>query len=195
MAADTGGGESSEIVVDSVEGASQGGAFSSFLVRGRGGVACGVAVCLCLPKSRPTRTLRHQVCGSVFECLSRYSPLKPIGKGAYGVVWWVRSGQRGPRGRRGGLRFSCARIGATQHGHVCCCALSGNAAGRGGLHRMSRACKRAAVVSRPQLAWRQWGSHSHHACCTRACYITWGVIEGHRARARTHARAHGAKPA
>lgn len=53
MAADTGGGESSEIVVDSVEGASQGGAFSSFLVRGRGGVACGVAVCLCLPKITP----------------------------------------------------------------------------------------------------------------------------------------------
>ena len=28
-----------------------------------------------------------QVCGSVFECPALYLPLKPIGKGAYGVVW------------------------------------------------------------------------------------------------------------
>ena len=28
-----------------------------------------------------------QVCGSLFECPSRYLPIKPIGKGAYGVVW------------------------------------------------------------------------------------------------------------
>ncbi|GFH26121.1 mitogen-activated protein kinase [Haematococcus lacustris] len=27
------------------------------------------------------------VCGSVFECPAKYLPLKPIGKGAYGVVW------------------------------------------------------------------------------------------------------------
>jgi len=33
------------------------------------------------------------VCGSVFECLSRYSPLKPIGKGAYGVVCSARDSE------------------------------------------------------------------------------------------------------
>lgn len=30
-----------------------------------------------------------QVCGSLFECPAKYLPIKPIGKGAYGVVWWV----------------------------------------------------------------------------------------------------------
>jgi hypothetical protein len=29
----------------------------------------------------------HQVCGSLFECPSKYAPIKPIGRGAYGVVW------------------------------------------------------------------------------------------------------------
>jgi mitogen-activated protein kinase 1/3/mitogen-activated protein kinase 6 len=28
-----------------------------------------------------------QVLGSLFECPSKYLPLKAIGKGAYGVVW------------------------------------------------------------------------------------------------------------
>lgn len=27
------------------------------------------------------------VCGSVFDVGDRYAPIKPIGKGAYGVVW------------------------------------------------------------------------------------------------------------
>lgn len=30
---------------------------------------------------------RLQVCGSLFECPAKYLPIKPIGKGAYGVVW------------------------------------------------------------------------------------------------------------
>jgi hypothetical protein len=28
-----------------------------------------------------------QVCGALFECPAKYLPIKPIGKGAYGVVW------------------------------------------------------------------------------------------------------------
>lgn len=31
--------------------------------------------------------MRTQVLGSLFECPSKYLPLKAIGKGAYGVVW------------------------------------------------------------------------------------------------------------
>ena len=30
------------------------------------------------------------VCGNVFEVQSRYAPIKPIGKGAYGVVCSAR---------------------------------------------------------------------------------------------------------
>lgn len=30
---------------------------------------------------------QFMVCGSLFECPSHYVPVKPIGKGAYGVVW------------------------------------------------------------------------------------------------------------
>ncbi len=29
----------------------------------------------------------QQVCGSLFECPAKYAPIKPIGRGAYGVVW------------------------------------------------------------------------------------------------------------
>ena len=27
------------------------------------------------------------VCGNLFEVDAKYAPIKPIGKGAYGVVW------------------------------------------------------------------------------------------------------------
>ncbi len=30
---------------------------------------------------------RPQVCGTLFECPAKYAPIKPIGRGAYGVVW------------------------------------------------------------------------------------------------------------
>ncbi|KIZ03810.1 extracellular signal-regulated kinase1/2 [Monoraphidium neglectum] len=30
------------------------------------------------------------VCGSLFECPAKYAPIKPIGRGAYGIVWEVR---------------------------------------------------------------------------------------------------------
>ena len=29
------------------------------------------------------------VCGNLFEVQAKYTPIKPIGKGAYGVVWCV----------------------------------------------------------------------------------------------------------
>jgi mitogen-activated protein kinase 1/3/mitogen-activated protein kinase 6 len=28
-----------------------------------------------------------QVCGALFECPAKYAPIKPIGRGAYGIVW------------------------------------------------------------------------------------------------------------
>eukprot|EP00877_Chromochloris_zofingiensis_P006799 jgi/Chrzof1/2372/Cz11g12200.t1_MAPK4 len=46
-----------------------------------------------LPNSGTTKEVynneynQFMVCGGLFECPAKYAPIKPIGKGAYGVVW------------------------------------------------------------------------------------------------------------
>lgn len=64
-------------------------AYNQFLVR-----VDSQAVRLHTGRARPiagvvpsTLGLLMQVCGSLFECPAKYQPIKPIGKGAYGVVW------------------------------------------------------------------------------------------------------------
>lgn len=63
------------------------------------------------------------VCGNLFEVDARYVPIKPVGKGAYGVVWCAhlcqtahRAPGQPPEGARwcqaGGLRVAWQRVGA-----------------------------------------------------------------------------------
>jgi hypothetical protein len=61
---------------------------------------CKAACCHHLqPQSSPRAHCRHeshapcpvQVYGTLFECPSKYAPIKPIGKGAYGVVCSARN--------------------------------------------------------------------------------------------------------
>eukprot|EP00959_Pyramimonas_sp_CCMP1952_P308021 6446578-Pyramimonas_sp.AAC.2 len=48
---------------------------------------------MCITPSGEKKTnsgLAHfMVCGNLFEVDSKYNPIKPIGKGAYGIVWCV----------------------------------------------------------------------------------------------------------
>lgn len=59
------------------------------------------------------------VCGSVFDVGKDYAPIKPIGKGAYGVVWYdtnrrFSESERGESNGHGGVRRRLLRLGAIE---------------------------------------------------------------------------------
>lgn len=52
------------------------------------------------------------VCGSVFDVGMDYAPIKPIGKGAYGVVWYDTNRRltESERSESNGRRGVCGRL-------------------------------------------------------------------------------------